>query len=131
MKVKHYNRTERVWSGNITFFVDVGDDCELEIRLYRKTGNQYQQTPFKRPKNNFCFSVKTLASFEELRQASNLPAKEVCPWPKGNYEIFNHKVINSSRWPPSFDGDYMVETRFYKNNELQNGYQVFVTVINP
>lgn len=99
MRVKHYNRTELVWAGNITFFVDVGDDYEVETRLFKGTGHQYKQTPFHRARQIFCLAVKTLASYDELRESSNVPAKDVCPWPKGTYEVYDHKVTKLSRWP--------------------------------
>lgn len=129
MRVAKLNRTERVWTGNMTFFVDVGDDYEMETKLFRSTGHQYKQTPYRLARKTFCIALQNDPNFDDLRQVSNFPAKEVCPWPKGKYEIYGSKVTKLSRWPPSSDGDYMIETRFYKNDELLNGYQVFVTII--
>ena len=128
MRVQHYNRTERVWAGNMTFFVDVGDEFEVESRLYKNSGNQYKITPYKIARIAFCDAVQKENQFEFLIKVSNLPAKEVCPWPKGTYEIYGHK-FNLTGFPPYFDGKYMVETNFYKNDELVNGYQIFATLI--
>ena len=128
MRVQHYNRTERVWAGNMTFFVDVGDEFEVESRLYKNIGNQYQQTPFKRPRSTFCDYARNNELFDDMRQVSNLPVKGVCPWPKGTYEIYGYN-INIDRMQPYFVGDYMVETSFYENDKQLNGYQLFVTVI--
>lgn len=127
MRIKHYNRTELVWAGIMTFFVDVGDDYQVDTRLYKGTGHQYKQTPYHLPRKNFCLAVKTFVDYEELRESSNIP--DVCPWPKGKYEIYDHKVTNLSRWPPGSEGDFMIEQRFFKNDVFQNGYQVFVTII--
>ena len=127
MRVVHYNRTERVWSGNLTFFVDVGDDYEIESRLYKNSGNQLKITPFRYPRSKFCETAKNTDKFDDLRTSSNLPARDVCPWPKGTYEIYAFS-IDLTRLPP-IDGQYMAETTFYKSGELLNGYQVFVTVI--
>lgn len=112
----------------MAFFVDVGDEYGVEPRLYKKTGNQYQQTPFKRPRSTFCDAALNDANFDEMRNVSNLPVKGVCPWPKGTYEIYGRN-INIDRMPPYFGGDYMVETSFYQNDKQLNGYQLFVTVI--
>ncbi|CAO1407363.1 unnamed protein product [Diamesa hyperborea] len=128
MKVARVNRSERLWVGSMTFFVDVGNEIEVETRLYKSTGNQYQQTPFKRPRSTFCDYVRDNENFDDMRQVSNLPVKGVCPWPKGTYEIYGYN-INVNRMQPYFEGDYMVETAFYENDKQLNGYQLFVTVI--
>lgn len=128
LRVQHYNRTERVWTGNMTFFVDVGNDYEIETMLYKNSGNQYKKTPYKEARAAFCDSVQKKGHFDVLRESSNIPAKEICPWPKGTYQVYDHK-FNMTNFPPFFDGKYMVETNFYKNDELLNGFQVFTTII--
>lgn len=128
IRVQHYNRTERVWAGNMTFFVNVGNEYEIETKLYKNTGNQYKQTPFKIPRTAFCDAVQKNDHFDTLRKVSNIPAKEVCPWPKGTYEVYGNS-LNLTGLPPYFEGKYMVETNFYKHDELLNGYQIFSTII--
>lgn len=76
----------------------------------------------------FCEAVFGSHLFEEMRDFSNIPAKGVCPWPKGTYEVYG-LVFNISRYPPYFEGDYMVETSYYQNDVLLNGYQMYFTII--
>lgn len=82
MRVRHINRTERLWAGNMTYFMDVGNDIDVETRLYKGIGREYQQTPFKFPIKKFCEITTTSPNYDDLRKVSNIPAKDICPWPK-------------------------------------------------
>ncbi|CAO1398162.1 unnamed protein product [Diamesa serratosioi] len=128
MRVKHINRTERLWAGNMTYFVDVGNEVTLETIIYKRSGRTYQQTPFKFPSEKFCDRMKTSPNYEDLRKVSNIPASDVCPWPKGTYEVYGYN-LNIDRLPPYFVGHYMFETRFYKDGDFLNGYRLYGTII--
>lgn len=128
MRVKHYNHTQRVLAGNMTFFVDVGHEYEVDAKLFKNNGNQYQQTPFKFKKMGFCDAANGTNFFQEMRENSNVPANGVCPWPKGTYEIYGLS-FNISRYPPYFEGKFMVKTSYYQNDVVLNGYQVYFTII--
>ena len=93
MRVIHVNHTERLWAGNMTYFVDVGNEIDVVTFIYKRVGRNYQKTPFRFPKINFCDKVNTSPSYEDLRKVSNIPAKGVCPWPKVNNQNFNIQII--------------------------------------
>ena len=82
MRVRHINRTERLWAGNVTYFMDVGNDIDVETTFYKGIGREYQKTPYKFPLRKFCDIVNTSPNYEDMRKVSNIPAKDVCPWPK-------------------------------------------------
>lgn len=148
MRVKHINHTERLWAGNMTYFVNVGNDFDVETIIYKRIGGEYQQTPYKFPIRKFCDLVNTSLNYEDMRKVSNIPAIDVCPWPKvfvytknsiailknafchfkGTYEIYGYS-FNFDRMPPYFEGDYMLDSRFYKHGEFLNGYILYGTVI--
>lgn len=66
--------------------------------------------------------------YDDLLTVSNLPAKGVCPWPKGTYTI-RGSAITFSSIPPFFDGEFMVEGIIRKGEEVVNGYQLFISIV--
>ena len=47
---------------------------------------------------------------------------------KGTYQIYGYN-FNFDRLPPYFEGHYMLDSRFYKNNVFLNGYRLYGTII--
>ncbi|CAO1397777.1 unnamed protein product [Diamesa tonsa] len=82
MKVVHYNRTLKVYAGNVTYFVDVDDNYQIETLLFKSIGNHYERLPYKFKRQNFCEHVNNSTDYDYIRTRSNIPAKGVCPWPK-------------------------------------------------
>ena len=84
---------------------------------------------FNVPPTKFCdYFIKDKFFYDDLLTVSNLPAKGVCPWPKGNYTVRGN-VFVFGEIPPFFDGDFMMEGIIKKDNVVVNGYQIFVNVV--
>lgn len=85
--------------------------------------------PYNVRKTKYCDFFKNDKFFyDSLLTVSNLPAKGVCPWPKGNYTI-RGSLLTFNNVPPFFDGDYMVEGVIRKDNVIVNGYQIFANIV--
>lgn len=82
LRVRKVNRTSILLVGNITYFEDVGNEHQIEVKIMKKIGNQYQLTPYRMKKENYCDFVKNHDSYKDLRAVSNIPEEDVCPWPK-------------------------------------------------
>ena len=66
--------------------------------------------------------------YDDLLKVSDLPAKGVCPWPRGKYTI-RGSVITFETVPPFFNGDYIFEGIIRKGNVIVNGYKMFISVL--
>lgn len=82
LRVRRVNRTNFVLVGNMTYFEDVGNEHQIEAKIMKKVGNQYQLTPYRLKKENYCDFVKDHDTYKDLRKVSNIPQEDVCPWPK-------------------------------------------------
>ena len=87
--------------------------------------------PFSVPQKKYCdFFTNGKFFYDDLLAVSDLPAKGVCPWPKGNYTIRGN-ALTFKHIPPHFNGDYKLEGIIKKNNIVMNGYQIFINFVNP
>jgi hypothetical protein len=66
-------------------------------------------------------------AYDELLECSDMPAKGVCPWPKGTFKI-DKCTIPMHKIPKHFDGEFRCDFEVYKNDQSVGGYQVFFTV---
>ena len=82
LRVRRVNRTNFLLVGNMTFLEDIGNEHQIEMKILKKLGNQYQLTPYRLRKENYCDFVRDHGTYDDLRKVSNIPAKDVCPWPK-------------------------------------------------
>ena len=66
---------------------------KIEGFTYRKQGNVYRKMPYAIPSTKYCDYFKNENFYyNDLLAVSNLPAKDVCPWPKGTYTIQGYAV---------------------------------------
>ena len=86
--------------------------------------------PYSISKTKYCDFFKNDKTFYDgLLEVSDLPAKGVCPWPKGTYTIYG-SVISVSVIPPYYSGDFMIEAIIKYKNDVVNGYQILVSILN-
>ncbi|CAO1398151.1 unnamed protein product [Diamesa serratosioi] len=128
LRVRRTNRTNFLLTGNFTYFEDTGNNHQIQINILKKLGNKYQLTPYHMKKENYCDFVANHAIYEDLRKVSDIPREGVCPWPKGTYKIYGFN-IEVERIPPFFDGDYMLETIIYMNDNEVSLEQLFGTIM--
>lgn len=147
LRVKKINRTTHVFLGEATSFVDIGNEYtvnnhsltiyilikfiifKIEANSYKKQGNEYRKLPYGVAQTKYCdFFSNDKFFYDDVLAVSDLPAKGVCPWPKGDYTIRGN-VISFSNVPPYFDGDYMVEGIIKKGDVVVNGYQMFISIV--
>lgn len=73
--------------GNFTNHVPIGDDFQIEVRLFRKNGDD--MTPFRVEMQPFCsFYRDDIYFVPEFIESSNLPPREDCPIEKVKIFIF-------------------------------------------
>lgn len=79
---------------------------------------------------DFCEYFKNISMiYDDLLLSSDLPAKDVCPWPVKTYTISAFR-IPVHVIPKHFEGDFMYEVHITLEDELVNGYQVYMTIIS-
>lgn len=100
----------------------------MEGFLYKKIGNKYQLTPYRTRKQPYCHYIEQLPITNDLRKVSDIPAQGVCPWKAKTYHILGF-VLDVDKLPDVFEGDYMIELKYYKENVCLNGFQVFGSVM--
>ena len=82
LRVKKVNRTHHLIIGNLTMYVNQGNDYELYGLLYKKQGNDYKKTPYKVGPNKFCDFLRDEKMFyPEVLTVSDFPSIDTCPWP--------------------------------------------------
>lgn len=101
---------------------------QVETLLFKKAGNDYKKTPFHIGPDKFCDYLKNSVLYEDILKVSDLPPIGVCPWPKKKYTMQGF-LIPLEKVPELAEGDFMTELRVVRNNELINGYQLFITII--
>ncbi|CAO1407889.1 unnamed protein product [Diamesa hyperborea] len=130
LRVKKINRTTHVFLGEATSFVDIGNDYTIEANTYQKQGNEYRKMPYGVQATKYCdFFNNDKFFYDDLLKVSDLPAKRVCPWPQGTYTI-RGSVITFQNVPKFFNGDYMAEGIIRKGDDVVNGYQMYISVVN-
>ena len=102
---------------------------KIEANTYLKQGNEYRKMPYGVKATKYCdFFNNDKFFYDDLLKVSDLPAKGVCPWPRGKYTI-RGSVITFETVPPFFNGDYMAEGIIRKGDVVVNGYQMFISVL--
>lgn len=96
--------------------------------MYKKIANKYQLTPYRTRRKQYCHYLESLPTTIDLRKVSDIPAAGVCPWKAKIYHIWGY-VLDVNKLPDVFDGDYMIELKYYKENVFLNGFQVFGSVM--
>jgi Protein of unknown function (DUF1091) len=97
--------------------------------LYKKAGNDYKLTPFKIGPAKFCDYIQNHAVFyDQLLKDSDVPQKKDCPWKAKTYHIYGFR-LPMEKIPRTFVGDYLFEIRLTQDDELKQGYQVYVSII--
>ncbi|CAO1407379.1 unnamed protein product [Diamesa hyperborea] len=128
IKVKKVNRTTHLMMGEMTYFVDVGDDYKFLSVLYKKVGMDYQKTIYKLGPKDFCkYYNEDRIFYPDMLLVSDLPKQGTCPWPAKTYNLRGY-IVNLSRIPPTFNGHYMVESTIQKDGEILAGYRVYGSV---
>ncbi|CAO1318803.1 unnamed protein product [Diamesa serratosioi] len=90
LRIRKVNRTERVLSGfwiadkgALEFKNDIGDEYKFVTYVFKNTGNSNKKMTYKVGPLPFCkFFDEEKFVINDLRKASNIPAKGTCPWPK-------------------------------------------------
>ncbi|CAO1414382.1 unnamed protein product [Diamesa tonsa] len=131
VRVRKVNRTHHLIIGNLTLFVDQGNEYEFFAVLYKKAGNAYKKTPYKMGPNKFCdFLSEEKMFYPHIHATSDFPSIETCPWPKNLYHLFGYSVQFNVFPPYLSSGDYMVECYSELNGKLQNGYRFYGIISN-
>ena len=82
MRVRKVNRTHHLLIGNLTMYVNQGNDYAFFGVLYKKQGNDYKKTPYKMGPKKFCdFLREDKIFYPSLLADSDFPTIETCPWP--------------------------------------------------
>ena len=96
--------------------------------MYKKIANKYQLTPYRTRRQHYCIYVDSLPTTNDLRKVSDIPAAGVCPWKAKSYHIRGY-ILDVDKLPNVFEGDYMIELKYYKKNVFLNGFQVYGAII--
>lgn len=72
---------------------------------------------------------KETFSFDEISKCSNVPPKNLCPWPAKTFQ-FSNCLAFTNKVPKYFSGDYRVDYELLKDDESIGGYQTYFYVIN-
>ncbi|KXJ77328.1 hypothetical protein RP20_CCG007844 [Aedes albopictus] len=93
-RVRKYNRTTSVLSGELYFFYDLGDEYIFTLTLaYSRLGNnQFNQYPMKVSKAKMCDALNgPYKDYQYLiKDNTNFPQignERVCPFPRGRYWV--------------------------------------------
>ena len=83
IRVKKINRTHHVIDGEMEFFRSFGDEYDVEVTLYQKSGVEYKKLPYKIGPKKFCqFFREEKTVYPDLQKHTDLPTIDNCPWPK-------------------------------------------------
>lgn len=99
-------------------------------RLFRSSKlNDSANSPYDTGPHNFCEYWKKNLVYDSFSEVSDIPAKEVCPWPMKKYTIDGFRV-QTEIIPLFFEGDFRNELRLLQNGELLNGFRVDINIIS-
>ena len=91
VRVKKVNRTHHLIIGNLTLFINQGNEYQFYGLLYKKQGNEYKKTPYKMGPKKFCdFLSGEKLFYPSIHATSDFPSIGTCPWPKVSYDLLNY-----------------------------------------
>ena len=68
-------------SGPINIYTPFDESFEFEAKLSKKAGGEYQSTPYRMPRQNFCEYFKTDSTgYEDVAKFSDIPKNFDCPF---------------------------------------------------
>ena len=101
--------------------------------MYKKAGNEYKLTPYKKSSENVCKMIKDDELFYPAFHAhtENFPPLGSCDFTKGIVYNVKNYLPDLSKVPPVFQsGDYMVECNGYRGEEFIQGFKIYAQVYN-
>ncbi|ETN57898.1 hypothetical protein AND_010526 [Anopheles darlingi] len=114
--------------GSFTLFINVGDEAQIMWEAYKldRSGNKNK---YGSGSGRLC---KVLAGDEfvypSLLEKSNFPPRDTCPFPKGNYTIYDY-VLDDKSLPPFVPaGEWLMEMKMFRDGLLGGGYAVQFTI---
>lgn len=131
LRVKKYNSTEHVLTGSFETKFLMDSNYNVMAYVYKKAGNDYKRMPYKYGPHNLCIAIEQEEFFyKELSEYTNFPEFPNCEFSPGIYHI-NDYLPDVSKLPPIFEsGDYKLEVRIEQGEELINGFEIEVEIIN-
>lgn len=131
LRLRKINKTHHNVNGDVNILHDIGNDFQLQVQQFVKTGEGYQPTAMHFGPFKACdFVQKEKLFVPAILEASNFPQNGSCPLKKNIYHIngFDFPLKYS---PFHFEGDYMFEFRLLDDDadEIFNGYRIFATFI--
>ncbi|CAO1398185.1 unnamed protein product [Diamesa serratosioi] len=129
LKVSKINRTSHLLRGDISYFVDVGDDYKFESTLFKKVGMGYHKTPYKMGPKDFCKYWNDDAVFyPDVLKVSDFPALGTCPLLAGNYLLDKYEYA-AEKVPKFLEGDFKAIYQISQGDEILAGYSFYGTII--
>lgn len=101
LRVRKYNKTVRLLIGEITYNQPIGNEIIVEVKGYKKQGNQYRLLPYHAAPTPYCTSLEndrkdlfdinlkflkilsiTAYMYEDFVKGSDFPKdRKTCPYP--------------------------------------------------
>uniref|UniRef100_A0A182MTH5 MD-2-related lipid-recognition domain-containing protein n=1 Tax=Anopheles culicifacies TaxID=139723 RepID=A0A182MTH5_9DIPT len=95
--------------------------------ILQNAGSETQQM-FINGRGSLCEIVaKDEVIYPHLLESSNLPPQDSCPFPKGNYTIYNY-VMDEQRLPPAVPAsEWIIETLLSRDGKIGAGFRINFT----
>ncbi|KAH8355457.1 hypothetical protein KR084_009642 [Drosophila pseudotakahashii] len=100
----------------------------LKVSNYDQNTKKRGATVFSTTKPLCQFIKEDEDTYPQLREVSNLPEQERCPFPKGKYQIDNYKVETNFLPDGSPKGDYKLQLSLLDREIPVSGLEVIVTL---
>ncbi|XP_053670847.1 uncharacterized protein LOC128721149 [Anopheles nili] len=120
-------RNELGVTGSFTVFQNIGAETQIHWSVY-KVDIMGHKRMFLDGTGSLCQIIaKDESIYPQLLETSNLPPQDSCPFPKGNYTIFNY-ILDEQRFPPvAIRSDWLFEVIITRDGKVCGGFRVGLT----
>uniref|UniRef100_A0A182NQW2 MD-2-related lipid-recognition domain-containing protein n=1 Tax=Anopheles dirus TaxID=7168 RepID=A0A182NQW2_9DIPT len=112
-------------SGSFTVYKNAGSETQIRWAVY-KVDFMGQKRMFVNGAGSLCQIIaKDEVIYPQLLESSNLPPQDACPFPKGNYTIFNY-VFDENKLPPAVPAsEWLMEAIVSRNGQVGGGFRTY------
>ncbi|XP_058117683.1 uncharacterized protein LOC131289037 [Anopheles ziemanni] len=114
-------------AGSFTVFQNAGTEMQAHWTIY-KIDFMGAKHKFVDGHGSLCQIIaKDATIYPSLLESSNLPPQDSCPFPKGNYTIYNY-IADEEKFPPALPlSEWLMEVTLMLDGQLCGGFRVRCT----
>ncbi|XP_058060337.1 uncharacterized protein LOC131211018 [Anopheles bellator] len=115
-------------SGTLSILQNIGDEAYIFYVIYKLGAFDGQRRKYLDGNGRVCKLISgDEYIYPQMLNYSNLPSKDTCPFPKGNYTV-NDFVVDERKLPAIIPpGEWLIVVKLMRDGKLGAGYRINFT----